>query len=338
MGTAKKKPKATKKQGRRAKKYSQATRVLKMVDYLSGRRSGASYAEIGERFDITPRQARRDIAAIEEAGYVFEPVTVRGKTGVRLHRGQPGAIRLSLSERYALLAVRRVFDVLGGTPFAEDVRSIYDKVTASMPAGADGPEDYLDRFVYLPDGGTKRYDDHDEILDALLTGVLRTRRVRCSYTSARGHTRQGELSPYAIVLYRHGLYVVGEMDDGSGIRVYAAERFTEAEWLKGQAFYRPAEFTLEQYFEGAFGVFTGGDEHQVVCELSPEVAHLVAHRTWHPSQEVTAGEGGWLRLRFEVSNLTQVRHWLVGWGTHVRVLEPEHLADEVRATHRAAGR
>ena len=128
MGTAK--TAKTKKTGRKAKKYSQATRVLKLVDYLTGRRSGASYGEIAERFDVTERQARRDVAAIEEAGYLFEPVTVRGKTGVRLQRGQPGAIRLSLSERYALLAVRRVFDVLGGTPFAEDVAAIYDKVTA----------------------------------------------------------------------------------------------------------------------------------------------------------------------------------------------------------------
>ncbi len=333
MGTAKQK-----KQGRKAKKYSQATRVLKMVDYLTGRRSGASYEEIAERFDITTRQARRDIAAIDEAGYVIEPVTVRGKTGVRLERGQPGALRLSLSERYALLAIRRVFDVLDGTPFAEDVRSIYDKVTASMPRDADDPEAYLDRFVYLPDGGTKRYDDHDEILDALLTGVLRTRRVRCTYRSARGNSRSGALSPYAIVLYRHGLYIVGEMDDGSGVRVFAAERFTEAEWLKGEAFYRPEDFTLESYFEGAFGVFTGGDEQTVVCELSPEVAHLVEHRQWHPTQKVTKAEGGWLRVSFEVSNLTQVRHWLVGWGTHVRVVQPEALAKEVRTTHRDAAK
>ncbi len=168
--------------------------------------------------------------------------------------------------------------------------------------------------------------------------MLRARRVRCTYRSARDHVRSGELSPYAIVLYRHGLYVVGEMDDGSGIRVYAAERFEEAEWLRNEGFYRPAEFTLEEFFEGAFGVFTGGDEHTVVCELSPEVAHLVEHRTWHPSQKVAKAKGGWLRVSFEVSNLTQVAHWLVGWGTHVRVLEPEKLAEDVRATHRKAAK
>ena len=52
--------------------------------------------------------------------------------------------------KYALLAVRRVFDVLKDTPLHEDVRSIYAKMAALLP-----PDEQLelarlgDRFVYL---------------------------------------------------------------------------------------------------------------------------------------------------------------------------------------------
>ena len=325
------------KAGRRAGGYSQAARVVKLLDYLAGRRSGATYGEIAERFAVSERQARRDIAAIEEAGYFCEPVRVRGATGVRLIEGRPGAVRLTLRERYTLLAVRRVFDVLQGTPFAEDVRTIFDKVVASLP-GTDDSDPLDDRFVYLPDGGTKRYDASGDILNALLTGVLRRQQVACAYRSARGHEREGVLDPYAVVLYRHGVYVVGALDDDSGVRVYAAERFVAAQWLRGQPFERPADFDIDRYFEGAFGVFTGAERHRVVVDLSPEVAHLVEHRMWHPSQKVTATEGGWLRLEMHVSSLTQVAHWLVGWGRHVRVQEPAGLAEQVRTTHEEAAR
>ncbi|MAQ13977.1 MAG: hypothetical protein CMN30_04175 [Sandaracinus sp.] len=322
------------KAGRKSGGYSQATRVLKLLDYLSGRRSGASFEEIAARFEVSSRQARRDVGALEEAGYYCEPVTVRGATGVRLIEGRPGAVRLTQRERYTLLAVRRVFDVLEGTPFAEDVQAIFDKVLASLPEAPD--EALADRFVYLPDGGTKRYDDEGDILDALLTGVLRQQKVRCVYRSARGKDSEGTLSPYAVVLYRHGVYVVGTWKDYTDVRVYAAERFTDAEWLRGETFERPQAFDPDRYFEGAFGVFTGHERHRVVVELAPEVAHLVEHRQWHASQRVGPGADGWRRLELELSSLTQLTNWLVSWGPAVRVCEPASLGEAVLALHRAA--
>lgn len=308
-----------------------------LVDYLRGRRLGASLEELSQRFGVSERQIRRDAAAIQEAGHSCEPTTVRGKAGYRLGEGRPGSVYLSLRERYSLLAVRRLFDVLQGTPFAEDVRNIFDKVVASLPeAQQQSIETLGDRFVYLADGGVKIYEGKSDVLDALLTGVIRRGRVRCSYRSAAKRTSSGELEPYAMVLYRHGLYVIGCFPKDEEPRTFAVERFRKAEYLRGTRFEPPPDFVVDDYFDGAFGVFTGGPAEKVVVEFEPAVVHLVRARTWHPTQELTRRRDGGIRMQMTAQVTPQLMQWLVGWGPHVNVREPTELRAAVRAEHRAA--
>ncbi len=136
-----------------------------------------------------------------------------------------------------------------GTPFAEDVRAIFDKIAASLPNGRHSPEALAERLAYLPDGGTKRYEELEGILDHLLSGVLYQHRVDCRYRCARGRERSGRLEPYAVVLYRHRLYVVGAFDDGSDTRAHPIERFEHAERRRRDTFERPDDFVLSDYFE-----------------------------------------------------------------------------------------
>src|SRR5688572_20598588 len=101
--------------GRRQGKYRQATRVLQLVDFLRARRYGATLVELAEEMGVTDRQVRRDLEVLEEAGYEPElSLTGDGRTRVRLPSAQGRAVPLSVRERYGLLAVRRVFDVLQG--------------------------------------------------------------------------------------------------------------------------------------------------------------------------------------------------------------------------------
>ena len=323
---------ARKKVGRRKGSYSQAARVLRIVDYLRARRYGATVAEIAEEFEVSERQVRRDLAAIEEGGIVVERVD--GKVVVASMRGN--ALPLTLSERFTLLAVRRVFDVLEGTQLYEDVHRIYDKVVASLPGSKQpDPDAFEDRFLYLAAGGTKSYRGKEDVLDALLTGIIRRWRVRYRYRSAKGRAREGVLEPYALVLYRQGLYVIGTVVDASTSdptpKVYAAERFIDVDFIRQERFKVPADFDVHRFFDGAFGLHHGsGERIKVVVDFDEAVRPLLAARQWHESQKITAGADGKVRLQLEVSDLTEVTTWVLGWGHRAVVIEPPALREAVR--------
>ena len=331
--------------GRRPKKYSQAARVLRLLDILRSHHYGVTLCELAKSLAVTERQIRRDLDAITEAGHAVERPQLEGRAAARLVEAGRGAVRLSVRERYTLIAVRGVFDVLEDTPFREDVQSIFDKVVASLPHEHRDRIDTLGpRFTYLADGGTKRYRGREATMDALLTGVIHGNRVACTYTSAAGRRRRGELLPYAMVLYRHGLYIVGHLprDAEKGVepngeaRVFAAERFSRAKHLRGTSFELPADFCVRRYFNGAFGLFTGDGAHELVADFAAEVAHLIHARSWHPTQRLRKLDDGGVRLTLTVSEPTQLVQWLVGWGPWVRIIGPDTIRERVLTEHREA--
>src|SRR5688500_10085396 len=98
--------------GRKQGSYSQAMRLLRLLAFLQAQHYGCTIAQLAAEFGVTERQIRRDLDALEAAGHPTEVVA----NGERRRRvvGKPRGIVLTTREKYALLAARRVFDVLEG--------------------------------------------------------------------------------------------------------------------------------------------------------------------------------------------------------------------------------
>ena len=328
--------------GRRKGKYSQAARVIRLLEHLRSRRYGANYGQLAAEVDVTERQIRRDLDALDEAGFAIDTTIVDGRTGVRLVDPSSTGIRLSIRERFTLLATRRVFDVMKDTPLYEDVRTIYAKIAASLPKNQqDDLQDFGARFLYVPDGGTKLYRGKEDVFDALLTSVIRRWRLDYKYRATTKRARTGTLEPYALVLYKNGLYVIGSRLDGDTLaepHVYAVERFTRAEHIRGSTFTVPADFDVERFFEGAFGLHHGGESQHVVVDFDERARPFVKSRRWHDSQKLSASPQGGLRLEFDVPDLTQVTTWVLGWGPLAKAVAPQALVKKVAAETKAAAK
>ena len=319
--------------GRTRGAYAQTNRVLALLDRLSVRRFPVPLVSLADELNISERQLRRDLRALDAAGHRVEVTVIDGRTAVKLADGlRAGVLQLSLRERWALLAVRGVFDVLEGTPLYEDVTSIYEKVSASLPKDQrDSLRALGDRFVYLSGDGIKSYTGKEDVLDAILTGVLRRNRVRFRYKSKSGEVTRGVLEPYAMVLYKQGLYTIGRVRTAAGVveRTFAVERFTSAEHQRGATFQVPKDFHVQRFFQGAFGIHHGESTHRVVVDFDASARPLVEARRWHPSQRLIKLPNGGVRAELDVSDLTEVVHWIVGWGPKAKARAPKPLVDRV---------
>ena len=323
-------------------------RTLRVLDELRGFRRGRRLADVARVLAVSERTVRRDIADLVAAGHEIESVLIDGRAAARLVDKTYSNVAITRRERYTLLAVASLFDVLRGTPLWEDVTSLQEKLQQRMSPEERAEHATLgERFAYVPDGGTKAYAGKEDILDALLTGVLGRRVVRFAYRGANGRVQHAFLAPYTMVLYKHGLYVIGcklkqardPIVEGARIAVYAVERFTEAEAVRGAAFVPPASFRVADIFNGAFGIHVASTDeppHRVVIEFSAERAAFVRARIWHPAQTIEAAGGGKVRLAFACANLTPVVSWVLEWGPHARAIEPPALVDQVIAELTAA--
>jgi len=215
------------------------SRVLRVLDELRGFRRGRRLSEVAAQLGASERTIRRDLADLRSAGFEIESVEIAGRAGARLVERTYSNIAITRRERYTLLAIASLFDVLRGTPLWEDVSSLQRKLEQRMSPEERAEHASLgDRFAFVPDGGTKAYEGKEDILDALLTGVLSRRVVRFAYRDARGRAGHGYLAPYTMLLYKHGLYVVGcpladaRAEPALPVVVYAVERFSDAEAVR----------------------------------------------------------------------------------------------------------
>jgi proteasome accessory factor B len=329
------------------------SRTLRVLDELRGFRRGRHLSEIAAALGVSERTIRRDLGDLRSAGFEIESLALDHprRAAARLVERTYSSIAITRRERYTLLAIASLFDVLRGTPLWEDVTSLTRKLEQRMTPEERAEHATLgDRFAYVPDGGTKAYEGKEDVLDALLTGVLSRRVVRFAYRDARGRARGGHLAPYTMLLYKHGLYVVGcrlrEPADGKAIApgtpiaVYAVERFTDAEALRKAPFTAPAGFRMAEVLGGAFGIHVTGDAapHRVVVEFSPERAAYVRARAWHPTQAFEELPDGRIRLSFTCASLIPVVSWVLEWGPHARAIEPPALVAQVIAELEAARR
>lgn len=318
--------------GRKKGAYQQSARVMRMLEVLRLHPRGMRLRELAEEFDVSEKQAYRDLKVLGGHGHDIQSVKGDGeRTRYVLRTGPFDRVDLSIRERYALLAVRRVFDVLRHTPLYDDVRSIYAKITQGFSTEQRAEMTRMqDRFVVLQDGGTKLYDGRQDILNALMSGVMYRARVAYTYRNASGKTTAGVLEPYAIVLWRQGLYVVGKKRDADETRVFAVERFVQADYRHKAWFSVPEGFRIEDYFKGVFGIFVKtSPPTRVVVDFSARCADYVRKRVWHPEQTLKERPRGGVRLIFEVTDTTQVLPWVLSWGSEARLVEPASLVAEI---------
>ncbi|HEX4450312.1 MAG TPA: WYL domain-containing protein [Kofleriaceae bacterium] len=318
--------------------FGQVARALRVLDALRGFKLGRWVNEIAEEMGVNKRTVRRDIAELQDAGFDIEITEDDRRAIARLiDERNYSHVPITKRERLTLLAVRSVFDVLRGTPFLEDVESVMTKLKQRM-SDKDRSElaAFGERFFYMPDHGTKSYEGKEDIIDAIQTGLLAHKVVEFSYRDGRGKARSGYLAPYGMILYRHGLYVVGDYlkapnaPTSSGTRVvFAIERFIEAEHLREHEFAVARDFNMREMLDlaGAFGPYLPGPNgpHLIVVEFSAARAELATSRTWNVTQTVEKLADGRARISFPAPNIAPIASWILEWGGHARAINPPEL-------------
>jgi proteasome accessory factor B len=281
---------------------------------------------------VTERTIRRDIEALQEAGFPLYDERVDGHRVWRLIEGYKQKLTqsFSLAELAALYFGKNLMSYLGGAPFAQDLESAFAKIREALPPRS---LPYLariqDLFAARPEP-TKDYSRKKDVIAGLVDATLHERQVRVAYYSFHSRkTKTYTLDPYRLVYYHGGLYLYARAHEHGEVRTFAVERIERIEVLES-TFEVPKDFNVSEYARGAFGI-AGGRAEAIVLEVDPEVAAYVRERVWHESQELEERPDGSLLLRLTVTPGFELKSWIKGFLPHVRVLEPLSLRQELAA-------
>jgi len=311
-------------------------RLIKLMLNLGGR-PGRTVAELASRLRCTQRTVWRDLQVLEAGGVPLTNERDGRQTRWFILDGHTRSLGIPFThhELLALHFGRHLLQPLEGTIFQEAMRSALEKIQAGVTPSALHLLNQLDHSITARTPGFKDYSRFRETIEVLREAIARRRIVEIKYHSfGRDDLTTRRVDPYHLWYQFGGLYLAAYCHSREAILTFAIERIQEIKPCP-ETFERPADFNLDGYLAGSFGLFRG-KPLQVRLRFSRDVARYVAERQWHPSQRNEALLTGEMEVTLHVAPEMDVKRWILGWGKDVEVLEPKKLRDEIRGEWLAA--
>ena len=317
--------------------------ILREIERARG--AGVTIDGLAALCDVTTRTIRRDLQALEEAGFPIYDDRSRddGRTRWTVN-GQAFkglAAGLTLSELCALYFSRTLLESLAGTPFRGDLESAFEKLASTLTPHMRQFLDQLPQVIASkPDPMRRRSagDPRQQLIVArALEATLHHRQATLTYYSkSSDRTKSYLVHPYRLAFAQGGMYLLAFVPEYDEVRTFAVERIEEMALLEER--FTPVEDLVDEAFPHSLGVHSGPPE-QVEIEFEPAVTDYVVAREWHRSQRTHPIPGGGMHMTLNVCVDRTLQSWILSFGPFARVVTPEALARDIaRQFEEARGR
>lgn len=292
-------------------------RLLAIVLELQGR--GRQRAEdLARTFETSKRTIYRDIQALGEAGVPLVSVPGRGYALMKGYFLPP--LSFTADEATMLLLGSEQMAKNFDAQYREAAQSASRKIEGVLPETLREEVQYVRENIFFVGGSTDAAEA--EMLQQLRRAILQHIVVRFCYHarySENGNSAPTtrEVDPYGLVHTAGAWHLVAYCHLRKGIRNFRLERMESLELLS-ESFQRPLDFKMQQ----------ARNEHMrtlvVRVLFDKEVARWVQEsRSYYIASEEETPEG--LLVTLHVRQESEIMQWLLSWGQHAQVLEPESL-------------
>lgn len=313
-------------------------RQWKVLHALESSRHGATIDALAGELDVTTRTIRRDLAALQEAGFpLYDERDEDGRVHWRLdgHVLKGLETGFTLAELCALYLSRNLLEAVAGTPFQRDLTLAFTRLAKML---SPRMRQFLDRLPTVlaakPGPRARGAGTSPDIVARLLEATLHFRVSSMRYHSvSSGRVKDYLVHPYRLVFAQGGLYLLAYVPAYRDVRTFAVDRIASVS-LEKQTF-TPKQPIGDEVFANSLGVNTGPPA-RVEIEFDARIAPYVRARVWHTSQQVREETDGSLVLSMDVCHDWALRSWILSWGSFARVVTPAALAKEVRSDLQAA--
>ncbi len=293
---------------------------------------GKTIRQLAEMTNVTTRTIRRDLEALQEAGFPLYDISEDGPKRWKLGRRPFQKLdhtAFNLAELSALYFSRALVERLAIPTFEEDLKSAFTKLEAALGPRMRKFLDRLPQALQAKTEPTRKRDDNQQrkITARLLDAILHQRRLTMRYHSLSSKREKPyRIDPYRLVYAQSSLYLFAYVSDYQQVRTFAVERIRQLTPLDET--FTPVEDVSDTAWPHSLGIYHGKPE-QIELEFASEIAPYVQERTWHPSQTMTLKQNGNLAVTMSVCLDNSLQTWIRSFGSSIRVVSPQTLIDKI---------
>lgn len=318
----------------------QVSRVYRILTLLESARNGITVKDLHERIqdheEVTERTVRRDIDALEQAGFpvVRKENPEDPQTGERLSilASLKVAKHLSLAPRelFALYLSRGMLTPLKDTAIFQDLEKVFTKIDGLIPENARQHLEELSQEMKFEPGPRWGLGIDPDLLETVLAACANQQILEFVYQSAlKGERTQRRVGPHFLYFAKGTVYLVAEDFKDHQLKVFSLARTADASMADEE--YSKEQVSPEDFFKGSFGVFRAATTASIELRFKMESSAYVAERRWHASQRVVKHSDGSLSLFLEVGVTPDLVQFVLGFGDAVEVRTPDELKRKVVA-------
>ena len=310
---------------------AEVVRQWKILRELEASRRG-TISGLAALCGVTTRTIRRDLDALQEAGFGLFDDKIDGKVYWKL-TGHPfkalAETGFTLSELCAFYFSRTVLECLAGAPFSADLNTGFEKLAGVLTPRMRAFLDKLPVVLAAKKEPRKRRDTpaHTATVNALVEATLSYRRVAMTYHSfASKRVKEYVIEPYRLAYTQGGLYLFAFVPVYKQMRTFAVERIRKLSLLEEH--FSPVQGLSGEPFEDSMGAHIGKPE-PVEIQFAASVAPYIKERDWHKTQKIRDLADGSAVLSMKVCADWALQSWVLSFGPLAHVLKPQALAERV---------
>jgi predicted DNA-binding transcriptional regulator YafY len=301
-------------------------------------RSGQSLkaTDLAREFEVGIRTAYRDLDFLRDRlGSDFAYDRSQGTYRVRGGASLP-PILMSQGEVVALYFAEKVLAQYRGTPFEPDLAAAFAKIQEVMPEQVKVFPDRLLSYLSLDLGPLPTAEP--AVFTRVVDALTRRRRLLVRYQSlSGGRTLDRIVEPYRVFNLAGVWYTAAFDHRRNAVRDFALHRIRTAT-LTDEPFEPDPSFDFKAYMADAFRIEKGGRAVNVAIRFAARQARWIRERPWHRSARIQERLDGGCVLRMRVAVTSELRRFVMQFGSEAEVLAPKALREEVARDLRAAGK
>lgn len=305
-------------------------RILSLMRIMTDNRAQRDVQSLAKHFGTSEKTIRRDIDELRSNGIVIlESIESNNRKSYLIDKTSIPPLKLNFDEALMVFLGTSSLSAFRGTSLDHASRSAIDKLRLQI---GESEANYLEKLLprirssknfEIP--GVDRY-----VVDELMVAIEDERAIFIEYLSAKStEPLTYDIYPYGMAEHKGCLYVVGHSCHHEEIRTWKVDRILDAE-LTSFPFTRPTTFDLSAYLSTGFGVISGDEEWTIKIRFTGTAVRYVTDRMYHQSQSNAAQADGSLIVTFRLSSLTEVRSWILSFGSAAEVLEPRELREDIQ--------
>jgi proteasome accessory factor C len=304
-------------------------RIFRLHSILNGRRTPIPLQDLMARLECSKPTLYRAIGTLKDtlnAPVLFD--TERGGFRYTSNAGRyelPG-LWFTATELQALIVLQRLLKDLGGGLLEEHLGPLTKRLEELTRHRRLNLSEAASRLRF-PAIAARPVGPAFQIA---ASATLQRKQLKIKYhaRTTDEHTER-TVSPQRITHYRESWYLDAWDETKRAHRSFSIDRIERLELLEKSATDIP-DTELDRHYASAYGIFSGAADKIATLHFTPERARWVASEQWHPQQQNAYLPDGTYQLRIPYRDHRELVMDILRHGSHVRVIEPKSLIDQVQ--------